>query len=156
MQRLRNDACCLMFAFILLAAAQPDASAHTIEREQHCVAQAIYWEARGESRRGMTAVGWTILNRVFHPDFPNTPCEVVYEGGETPPCQFSWYCDGKSDRPRDWHSWNHAMLLAARLLTDPPEDPTGGALYYHSSRIVSAWHRTRPRLGRIGRHIFYR
>lgn len=133
------------------------ASAHDVRQEQHCLALAMYWEARGEGRAGMTAVGWTVMNRVFSEAFPSSPCAVVYQGGESPPCQFSWYCDGKSDRPRDWHSWQHAMQIAAELLTPrPPNDPTGGALYYHSVDVDSRWHKRRMRLSRIGRHVFYR
>lgn len=133
------------------------AAAHDVQRETQCLALAMYWEARGEGTAGMTAVGWTVMNRVYSPAFPSSPCAVVYQGGERPPCQFSWYCDGNSDRPRDWHSWQHAAQIAARLLKPrPPEDPTGGALYYHSVDIDSRWHSRRARLARIGRHVFYR
>ena len=127
-----------------------------MQREHHCLALALYWEARGESRRGIVAVGWTIINRSRSPEFPATPCEVVYEGGETPPCQFSWWCDGNSDRPRNRDSWTRVRVIAARLLTDPPPDPTDGALFYHSASIPVPWTRPRRRTARIGNHIFYR
>ena len=78
-----------------------DASARSLHEEQQCLALAMYWEARGEGRHGMIAVGWTILNRAKSENFPATPCVVVYQGGERSPCQFSWWCDGKSDQPRD-------------------------------------------------------
>lgn len=125
-------------------------------REQECLALAMYWEARGEGAAGMSAVGWTILNRVASPAFPATACAVIYDGGEIPPCQFSWYCDGRSDRPREWSSWQLAMRVAARLLTQPPADPTSGALYFHSTSVRSAWHRRFERTARIGGHVFYR
>jgi spore germination cell wall hydrolase CwlJ-like protein len=124
--------------------------------QQECMALAMYWEARGEGDLGMLAVGWTILNRSASPEFPLTPCEVVFDGGETPPCQFSWYCDGRSDRPRDWQSWQRAMRIAGELLTRPPNDPTRGALYFHSTLIDAVWHRGRTRTARIGSHDFYR
>lgn len=132
------------------------AQARQLQQEHHCLALALYWEARGESRRGMVAVGWTILNRSRNPEFPSTPCDVVFEGGEQAPCQFSWWCDGKSDRPRDRDSWIRARVIAARLLTDPPLDPTGGALFFHSTSISLPWTRPRRRTVRIGHHIFYR
>ena len=113
-----------------------ESSASTNEDEHHCLALALYWEARGETDAGMIAVGWTILNRVASPDFPDTPCKVIYQGGEKPPCQFSWWCDGKSDKPRSQKSWVKARLVAADLLTNPPSDPTKGALFYHSSGIT--------------------
>ena len=130
------------------------AQAATLEDEQHCLALALYWEARGEGRHGMIAVGWTVLNRVRSEHFPATPCEVVRQGGEQPPCQFSWWCDGRSDRPRERRDWRSALMIAADLLTNPPPDPTGGAIFYHSTSIRSPW--KRERTARIGQHVFYR
>ena len=130
--------------------------ARSIEAEHQCLALALYWEARGETRRGMIAVGWTILNRARSKEFPGTPCAVIYQGGEHPPCQFSWWCDGKSDRPRDRDSWIQARVIAAELLMNPPPDPTGKALFYHSTSIGVPWKRKRVRTTRIGNHIFYR
>lgn len=130
------------------------AAAASLEVEQHCLALNIYWEARGESRNGMIAVGWVVLNRMHSTQFPPTPCEVVYQGGEQPPCEFSWWCDGRSDRPRDAYSWRRALIAAADLLVNPPPDPTRGALYYHSTSIPRPWNR--PQTVQIGRHVFYR
>jgi N-acetylmuramoyl-L-alanine amidase len=140
----------------LIAFCAIEVHAASLREEQHCLALALYWEARGEGRSGMVAVGWTILNRVDSRDFPATPCEVVFQGGEQPPCEFSWWCDGKSDRPRERRSWHLALLIAAELLLDPPPDPTGGSLYYHSTSIRSSWHRQRVRTARISQHVFYR
>lgn len=132
-----------------------DADAGSLHDEQQCLALAMYWEARGEGRQGMVAVGWTILNRVRSEHFPATPCIVVYQGSERSPCQFSWWCDGKSDRPRDRKSWTNARVIAAELLVDPPLDPTKGALFYHSKSIPVPWTQARVRTARIGNHIFY-
>ncbi len=133
-----------------------ESNARTLRQEQNCLALTIYWEARGESRHGMIAVGWTVLNRVQSKHFPSAPCDVVRQGGEQSPCQFSWWCDGRSDRPRDRDSWRTALLVAARLLVNPPPDPTGGALFYHSTDIKVPWRRKRARTARIGAHVFYR
>lgn len=132
------------------------ADAASLREEHHCLALSLYWEARGEGRRGMIAVGWTVLNRVESDDFPATPCEVVFQGGERPPCEFSWWCDGRSDRPREKHSWQLALLIASELLLDPPPDPTHGSLYYHGTSIRSAWHLRHVKTARIGRHVFYK
>jgi len=142
--------------FLVAALFPGDSEAKNLQAEHRCLALALYWEARGESRLGMVAVGWTILNRTQSRLFPRTPCAVVYQGGEKPPCQFSWWCDGKSDRPRDRKEWITARAIAADLLVNPPPDPTGGALFYHSSRIKIPWKRKRTRTTRIGHHIFYR
>ena len=122
----------------------------------HCLAMNMYWEARGEGRRGMLAVGWVVLNRVRSSEFPATICAVVYQGGEQPPCQFSWWCDGRSDRPREHESWQAALAVAAELLSDPPPDVTNNALFYHAASIRNPWTRPRTRTAQIGDHIFYR
>ena len=133
------------------------ANTQSQSEELTCLALAIYWEARGENRRGMVAVGWTVINRMRSEHFPSTLCGVVYEGGEKPPCQFSWWCDGLSDRPRNPGSWTAVFHLSAKLLNDqPPPDPTGGALFYHSTYIPVPWKRQRIRTAQIGGHVFYR
>ncbi len=121
---------------------------------QHCVALAMYWEARGEGHRGMLAVGSVVLNRVEDDRFPNSVCGVVYQGGENPPCQFSWWCDGKSDRPTHGAPWTASLSLADELLTARPRDPTSGALFFHNTSIRPPWRRERTT--RIGNHVFYR
>jgi len=118
------------------------------------MALAMYWEARGEGRLGMVAVGSVVMNRVRSDAFPDTPCSVVYQGGETPPCQFSWWCDGKSDRPQNKAQWDAALNTAAEVLADPAVDPTQGALFFHSTAIRKPWQRERTT--QIGGHIFYR
>ena len=125
-------------------------------KARNCLALAMYWEARGEGDRGMLAVGSVVLNRVENRQFPNSVCAVVYEGGETPPCQFSWWCDGKSDHPRNRTQWQTALNLANKLLSNQAHDPTGGALFFHNSSIRPSFHSSRQRTARIGNHIFYR
>lgn len=155
-------------------AGQPQLSARTVEtpaqpratafqapprqavdaQEQQCLAQALYWEARGEGQDGMLAVASVILNRVEDERFPDTVCGVAYDGGETPPCQFSWWCDGKSDRPTNQAKWSETLDLANEFLAMRPQDPTGGALFYHANSIQDPWRRQLT--ARIGNHIFYR
>jgi N-acetylmuramoyl-L-alanine amidase len=121
---------------------------------QHCVALAMYWEARGEGHQGMLAVGSVVINRVEDDRFPNSVCGVVYQGGETPPCQFSWWCDGRSDRPTQESLWTASLILADELLTARPNDPTHGALFFHNTSTRPPWRRERTT--RIGNHVFYR
>jgi spore germination cell wall hydrolase CwlJ-like protein len=118
------------------------------------MALAMYWEARGEGRQGMQAVGEVILNRVADNRFPDTTCAVVYEGGETPPCQFSWWCDGRSDRPTNQTQWALALALAEELLSGRGEDMTGGALFFHNTSMGKPWQRQQT--AQIGNHVFYR
>jgi N-acetylmuramoyl-L-alanine amidase len=154
---MRHGRLLLPGLLIVLASLYPGESrAGDLQGEQQCLAMAIYWEARGEGRQGMIAVGWTIMNRARSHQFPQTPCAVVYQGNEYGQCQFSWWCDGKSDRPTDRKSWTKSLIIAAELIVNPPRDPTNGALFYHSNRISRPWVRPRTLTARVGRHIFYR
>ena len=148
-----------LWLLILAALAAPKsapAEASDYAADQECLALAIYWEARGESEQGKAAVAWTVLNRRDHPEFPDTVCGVIFDGGESPPCQFSWWCDGKPDTPTQPKSWKKAQELAARLLKDPGQDPTNGALFFHVKTMKVPWRIKRERSVRIGGHIFYR
>jgi N-acetylmuramoyl-L-alanine amidase len=131
-------------------------AAAPLDDPRHCLALALYWEARTEGPDGMLAVASVVLNRVAHPEFPSSVCAVVRQGGEQPPCQFSWWCDGKSDRPTDPQAWSLAQHLARAALAEPPPDRTRGALFFHSTSIATPWLRKRTRTAQIGRHIFYR
>jgi spore germination cell wall hydrolase CwlJ-like protein len=140
-----------------LALAQPGrGAAAVLDQNAHCLALAMYWEAKSEGRDGMLAVASVVLNRVADPEFPDTVCAVVKEGGESPPCQFSWWCDGRSDRPTEPGAWANATRIAQRVLDNPPSDRTRGALFFHNTSIETPWVRQRERTVRIGRHVFYR
>lgn len=122
-----------------------------------CMALNLYWEARSEGEEGMLAVGWVVLNRVAYEKYPNTVCDVIAQGGETPPCEWSWRCDGRSDKPTEPESWGQAKDLAWRLLNDPPPDPTYGALWFHHNSLkVPRWLKSREPTAYIGKHIFYK
>jgi len=122
-----------------------------------CMALNLYWEARSEGRKGMLAVGWVVLNRVAHANFPNTVCRVIRQGGEKPPCEWSWWCDGRSDRPTEPKSWARAQKLAKELLEKQPKDPTRGALWFRHQRLGRPrWLRARKMTAHIGHHQFYK
>jgi spore germination cell wall hydrolase CwlJ-like protein len=127
-----------------------------LDEASRCLALALYWEAKSEGPDGMRAVASVVLNRVAHPGFPSTVCAVVTQGGEQPPCQFSWWCDGKSDRPTDLQAWRLARQIAHAALAKPPADRTRGALFFHNTSIATPWVRKRERTVQIGRHVFYR
>ena len=122
-----------------------------------CLAQNIYFEARSEPADGMLAVGHVVLNRVTSKRFPNTVCSVVRQGGEQRRhrCQFSWWCDGRSDQPHNKVAWNAARLIAWFIYNGQTEDPTGGALWYHAEYVKPYWREAFVAGPQIGRHIFY-
>ena len=122
-----------------------------------CLALTLYWEAGGEPSAGLAAVGWVVLNRQAHPDFPSTICQVVREGDNQPGCQFTYSCDGKSDTPKHEAQWARALATALHLLSMPTTDPTAGALFFHGSTLESApWKIPREQTTTIGHHVFYR
>ena len=122
------------------------------EEDRYCLAQNIYFEARGESLLGQEFVGWVTLNRVQNSDFPEEICTVVWQRG-----QFSWTHDGKSDRPRNKESWAAAQQIAAQVLNSygVDRDPTEGATYFHADTVKPSWAKRFERIVQIDGHIFY-
>ncbi|MDX1541126.1 MAG: cell wall hydrolase [Geminicoccaceae bacterium] len=123
---------------------------------EDCLARAVYFEARDDGTEGMAAVAAVVMNRVRHPEFPDDVCAVVKEGGETPPCQFSWWCDGKSDQPEDAELWALAREVAAETLDGETSDPVADALFFHSEKVDPPYHETRELVATVGSHLFYR
>ena len=140
---------------LALALLAPAAGARAADDPAQCLALATYWESKGCSRADMAAVGGVVLNRLADEEFPNEVCAVVKEGGETPPCQFSWWCDGKPDRPEEDADWREARAVADQLLSDPPPDLAGGALYFHSKDVDPLWP-DRQKIAETDCHILYR
>ncbi|HUL10219.1 MAG TPA: cell wall hydrolase [Candidatus Acidoferrum sp.] len=134
------------------AAADPDDG-----REIACLALTIYHEARGESERGKLAVGHVVMNRTRSALFPAGVCEVVEQGGvQRHRCQFSWWCDGRSDRPKDLVALRESMRLAQEIYYGCTPDPTAGALWYHAVDVRPSWSKSFGPGKRIDGHLFYR
>lgn len=128
------------------------------KKQQRCLAEGIYFEARGESVRGQAAVAQVILNRVRNPTYPNTVCGVVYQNKKwRNRCQFSFACDRIRDRVRDQKSWKIAKHVAAETSSGRIWfSQVGSATHYHASYVKPKWARSMRKVGRIGLHLFYR
>jgi len=128
------------------------------KREQLCLAQGVYFEARGESVRGQAAVSQVILNRVRNPSYPNSICGVVYQNkNRRNRCQFSFACDRIRDRVRDRKSWEIAQHIASETTAGRIWFPqVGSSTHYHATYVKPKWARAMKRVGRIGLHVFYR
>jgi N-acetylmuramoyl-L-alanine amidase len=137
---------------------RPSAETKTeIDQDLHCLALNIYHEARSEPESGQIAVARVTLNRVESEAFPESICGVVKQGGQRlHRCQFSWWCDGKPDDPKEQKAWKRSLEIGQRVLADEVPDPTDGALYYHTDYVSPKWSRHFERTTRIGRHLFYR
>lgn len=130
-------------------------------QEVACMAQAIYFEARGESERGQIAVGYVILNRMKDKRFKSTACEVVHSGlvrnGRVVRnrCQFAWYCDGLSDVPKNPVAYARAIELAKLVLLKVAPNPIGNSLFFHGRSGKRRAARYYAETHNIGRHVFF-
>ena len=129
-----------------------------------CLAQNIYYEARSSNRADRMAVADVVINRVNDTRYPSTICDVVRQGKQHANgqmvrnrCQFSWYCDGKSDWPTNLDSWVEAQQIAYNMMVyNDARGITEGATHYHAKYVDPNWARHFHLVGRIGEHIFYR
>lgn len=129
-----------------------------LERAKKCMAEAVYFEARGEPVRGQYAVAQVVMNRVRSEHYPNTVCGVVYQNKHWHNrCQFSFACDGIPDRVFDKDSWAVAQKVAEDVLVRGAYLPEiGGATHYHATYVRPYWLRDMRKEDKIGQHIFYR
>lgn len=128
------------------------------KKQQTCLANGIYFEARGEPARGQAAVAQVILNRVRNPAYPGSICGVVYQNKHwRNRCQFSFACDRIRDRISNPKLWTLAKQIAAETtagriwLTQ-----VGSSTHYHATYVNPKWARSMKKVGKIGLHIFYR
>ena len=128
-----------------------------------CLAQNIYFEARDQPTVGQLAVSSVVLNRVHDDRWPNTVCDVVKEGLKDSngypikdKCQFSWYCDGESDTPKDAKAWRKATRVAEEIFYSygVSINLTDNAMFYHSVDVEPKW--SYKYVVTIGDHIFYK
>ena len=122
-----------------------------------CMALNICHEARGEPLQGKIAVGHVVLNRVAVNQWPGKICAVIQQGGQHRRyrCQFSWWCDGRSDQPSDVAAWRESLLVALLIRRGATDDPTKGALWYHADTVSPYWSKIFKPYRKIGSHIFY-
>ncbi|MER8647788.1 cell wall hydrolase [Mesorhizobium sp. M0586] len=127
-------------------------------KEQACLANGIYFEARGESMRGQAAVAQVILNRVRNPAYPNSICGVVYQNDNwLNRCQFSFACDGRKKRIESPAHYKTAQDVAMAVTAGKIFIPeVGSSTHYYANYVHPGWARTMQKMTKIGLHIFYR
>jgi spore germination cell wall hydrolase CwlJ-like protein len=127
------------------------------DAQWRCLTEALYFEARGESTRGIFAVAEVILNRVDSRRFPGSICGVVNQGtGERYRCQFTYTCDGLAERVREPRAWTRVGKVARLMIDGAPRTLTEGATHYHTRAVDPNWSRVFARVSTIGEHHFYR
>ena len=150
------------------------------DRATECLALNMYHEARGQGTAGLFAVSAVVLNRVNDKRFPNSVCEVIEQGPireswktrqhkDLPKhkrqyypvknkCQFSWYCDGKSDTPYNKKKYQELLDLSKSIMYNEISfvDITDGALFYHADYVTPGWAKTKQKTVEVQDHIFYR
>jgi len=149
----------IAMSVVTLTANATDKLSKKEQRQLYCLAQNIYFEARGEDAAGQLAVAMVTMNRVFSKRFPSTICGVVWQNK-----QFSWTHDGKSDRPKEKKAWEHAKQVARtvfskyhkyNLLSKGAFDITRGALHYYAPDLVAPrWADSKVVTRQIGGHLF--
>jgi spore germination cell wall hydrolase CwlJ-like protein len=121
-----------------------------------CLARSIYWEAKRKDVAEMEAIANVVMNRLGHKGFPNTICGVVKQGQEEGACQFSWWCDGRSDDAKEDEPYSQAKEIARQALNRQLKDRTAGALYFHHRKVIPSWSNKYIRTVKVGEHIFYK
>lgn len=127
-------------------------------KELNCLAEALYFEARGETVKGQFAVAEVILNRVESSRYPDSVCGVINQGtGRKFACQFTYTCDGKAEVISEPKAYAQVSKVANLLLLGKVERKlTKGATHYHTTAVRPNWARKFPKTAKIGSHIFYR
>ena len=130
-----------------------------------CLALNVYHEAKNQSLSGQIAVAEVVMNRVADSRYPNNVCDVVKQGltykwkPSVPirnQCQFSWYCDGKSDVAKEKEAWEESLSVAKGVYYGYLDAYLEGATHYHAYYVNPSWAETKTYITRIDDHIFYR
>ena len=142
----------------IIAAKGPDAVSTELLAEHRCLSEVLYYEARGEGRRGQQAIAEVVFHRMNTGNYGHSICAVVYEGAGHPGCQFTFTCNGELTKGREEDAWRQSEGLAAQILTGevPLHNATGGATNFHAVSVAPDWADTMNKTTQIGNHVFYR
>jgi hypothetical protein len=114
-----------------------------------CVAAGVFYESKGEPLEGQLAVAHVIINRANSGRFASSECGVLTQRG-----QFSFVHGGVVPTPPSNGEWRTAVAIARIARDGDWASPVPGAMFFHAARLSPGWNR--PRLARVGNHVFYR
>ena len=147
---------------LILLLALVSVPAHAGEGDKQCLAEAVYYEARDQGWVGMLAVGIVVQNRVRSSRYPDDICSVVHQGRYWKgnpvrhKCQFSYFCDGKPERPTERKPWAAALNISSLLLSNSIEVVgLEDATHYHTTNVQPRWSKSLTFRRVIGDHVFY-
>lgn len=127
-------------------------------KSEKCLAEAVYFESRGEAVRGQIAVAQVVMNRVFSGKYPDTVCGVVYQNKYRHfACQFTFACDNIPDVIREPEMWDRAKKISKAMLDGQiwlPE--VGKSTHYHAYWVRPSWVAEMKKMYKFGVHTFYR
>ena len=127
-------------------------------KSEKCLAEAVYFEARGEAVRGQIAVAQVVLNRAFSGKYPDTVCGVVYQNKHRHlACQFTFACDNNPDVVREPDMWDRAQKISKAMLDGQlwlPE--VDKSTHYHAYWVRPSWVNEMKKMYKFGVHTFYR
>lgn len=126
-------------------------------REQRCLAEAVYFEARSESAEGQAAVAQVVLNRVKSGLYPSSVCGTVYQNANRYlSCQFTFACEGKSLRITEPGPWRDAVRIAREVYEGTTYlAEVGASTHYHARYVRPYWAKRLKKMDTIGQHVFY-
>ena len=150
---------------------------HEMHENLYCLALNSYWEARGEKVDAKLATAQVVMNRVDNEAYPNDACSVNTQGPERESwktrqipdlepeqrvyypvrnkCQFSWYCDGKSDSVSNMDGWEDSILAAYLVYSGLGEDKVNGATHYYAHKQVTpSWSTSMTVTVKLGGHTY--
>jgi len=130
----------------------------TRAKSEKCLAEAIYFEARGEAVRGQIAVAQVVLNRAFSGFYPTTVCGVVYQNKHRHfACQFTFACDNIPDVVREPDMWERAKKIAKAIMDGELWlSEVGKSTHYHAYWVRPSWVGEMKKMYKFGVHTFYR
>jgi spore germination cell wall hydrolase CwlJ-like protein len=133
-------------------------AAADMAKQQRCLAEAVYFEARSESEDGRAAVAQVVLNRVKSGLYPNTVCGVVYQNSHRYlACQFTFTCEGKSLRITEPGPWRAAVRIAREVFDGTTYlADVGASTHYHAQYVRPYWAKRLKKMDTIGQHVFYK
>ena len=152
----------VIFMSIIVTLGVSKASSFDSDNDLHCLAEVVYFEARGEEFIGQLAVAVVVMNRVKNDEYPDNVCDVAHQGlyhkNGVPirhKCSFSYWCDGKKEIITDIDAWLRAIAVTQMVLSGITLESVSDATHYHANYVKPFWSKDAELVDQIGRHKFY-